>query len=636
MMLSALGVAGACLSLAAAADAHRGDVARGRTCEGGQLVRTQVAPRHCTHGEDPAPPGLDADRRRSLAELRRDVPSRRIGCQGDGVSGPRVEAIYAVASDRTDRYASVAPLIAGWAGEVEDRFDESAAQTSDARTVRFRRSGCDLVVRHEILSPAGDDSIGSMADELWARGYDRSDRRYLVWVDAEVYCGMGYVDWLYARVDAGCWGVDGSSAEVHELVHTLGGVDPASPHGTNGWHCTDEWDVMCYSDEPDYPEMSFPCGAEQSSLLDCGDDDYFNTAPAAWTWLGQRPWRNVAESAFLGAADGEPVTYLPDVPAGYAGPRYRLITDNVDDDLCAEAAGVRLFCTRYLGGREQDITGALLALADDQAGVELTLRASNRGGPYAFGVRLLRDDEQILDERDGEVGGASSSLPESAPDPSTGWRTFFERAVTISFNAPPIAVVGATPGAPVAGQAVTFESFSYDDDGTIQSYDWDLADGSNSTVAGSSATTTFGTAGTRTVRLTVTDDRGATDTVSTEVVVAPAPDSGTEGANPTGTTSSTTSGGGGGSTAVTTRPPTGPSPVVVTDPVPPREGPVAPTGSACRRAQARVASLRRAKRALVRRRARAGTPRIRRSLGRRIGIKRRALASAKRAAAAAC
>ncbi|MGY1594183.1 PKD domain-containing protein, partial [Geodermatophilus sp. SYSU D00708] len=65
-------------------------------------------------------------------------------------------------------------------------------------------------------------------------------------------------------------------------------------------------------------------------------------------------------------------------------------------------------------------------------------------------------------------------------------------------------------------------SGSADADGSVASYAWDFGDGATGT--GRTASHTYGQAGTYPVRLTVTDDRGATATTTRSVtVVAPAP-----------------------------------------------------------------------------------------------------------------
>ena len=65
-------------------------------------------------------------------------------------------------------------------------------------------------------------------------------------------------------------------------------------------------------------------------------------------------------------------------------------------------------------------------------------------------------------------------------------------------------------------------SGSSDSDGTIVSYAWDFGDGGSAT--GATASRTYAAAGTYAVKLTVTDDKGATNSITKQVTVtAPAP-----------------------------------------------------------------------------------------------------------------
>ena len=283
------------------------------------------------HGPDPAPPGIDVRRVPSTDELVARETSTggtsgtgggQVPCYGDGVSGSRVQAIYAVASDRTDRYGSVAPLIRGWAAQVDAIFNESAAQTGGVRHVRWvTDASCALDVQRVVVASNADDSFSAMVSALKSAGHGRTDRKYLIWADASVYCGVADMKTddratasnannagaMYARVDAACWG-QANSTEAHELMHTLGGVQASAPHATSAGHCTDESDRMCYADGSN-STLTYPCAATQERLFDCNHDDYFSTSPAAGSYLASH-W-NAAMNIYLEQAEPGAVAPAP-------------------------------------------------------------------------------------------------------------------------------------------------------------------------------------------------------------------------------------------------------------------------------------------------------------------------------------
>jgi hypothetical protein len=311
----------------------------------------------CSHGPDPAPAGDDVREPRSLDELSDSLTNARPGekppapplpCHRElnGDAGNRVHAIYAYPSDLPggSRFAQVVPLIRRMAAEIDQIFVESARKTRGRRHVRFLTSGCQLVIDEVSVSPRRARRFSRTVGALRAQGYNRPDRKYVVWMDVNpsVYCGIGHlrndrkptqdnlsnghpsIAGMFARIDPKCWG---GTVEAHELMHTLGGVQTNAPHAsvgvngvaTFGGHCTDEYDRMCYDDDMvddgrnrstvvgsgsfcnpsctyDRP-MTYGCEPSQDVLFDCGDDDYFHTSPPSGAYL-ETNW-NTANSSFL-------------------------------------------------------------------------------------------------------------------------------------------------------------------------------------------------------------------------------------------------------------------------------------------------------------------------------------------------
>lgn len=280
----------------------------------------------CTHGPDPAPEGIDATK--SVEPLAtgdtEQVAAATSGvvCEGDGASGKRVQLIYARSSDKASRYAQFAASFQQYATSMNNIFVESGNQTGSPRSIRFvTNPDCSVNVPEVVLTPTGDDSIGNTRSELANQGYNRSDRKYIVLTDATVYCGIGYVTRdtrptadnasnngpTYGRVDSGCWG---GSVEVHELVHTIGGVQLDTPNSNTGWHCVDEYDRLCYNDGSGLP-MKYVCASSEETRLDCNKDDYFNTSSniPSTSYLATH-W-NLANSAFLIIGTPMPTTPPP-------------------------------------------------------------------------------------------------------------------------------------------------------------------------------------------------------------------------------------------------------------------------------------------------------------------------------------
>ncbi|MCA1691912.1 MAG: DUF4214 domain-containing protein, partial [Actinobacteria bacterium] len=278
----------------------------------------------------PDPVSADTDVRQpaavpSVPAEQAALVAEALPCQGDGVTGPRVQLVYARPANAADRYPSLAASFQLWAAQVDDIVNQSAAETGGTRRIRFvHDAACQPTVVRVQLSTTGDDNFLNTINEMRAQGYNRSDRKYLVWMDANVYCGIAEayddarptadnpnngragVQGMVARVDNGCWGSP-NSVEAHELVHNLGAVQSGSPNATVNGHCTDDYDRMCYADGPGVTARVVCSSTSQENRLDCNKNDYFSTAPAPGGWLATH-W-NTANSVFLsGAATPPPST----------------------------------------------------------------------------------------------------------------------------------------------------------------------------------------------------------------------------------------------------------------------------------------------------------------------------------------
>ncbi|GAA1658494.1 hypothetical protein GCM10009679_74660 [Saccharothrix algeriensis] len=269
----------------------------------------------CTHGPDPAPAGLDI--KRSVAPLPQRAASAAAAsalavCEGDGTSGRRVEVLYVHGT--TNRYSQYVETFRQLAEQVDVIFNESAKATGGERHVRYVtenvNGACRPVVRDVQIadSALNANDWAPLLNAVKAAGYTRTDRKYLQFVDARVYCGIGgfagdtrksdanrsNTGPEYARADSGCWT---AGVAAHELGHTLGAVNNNAPNASGAAHCVDEYDVMCYKDS-DGVVLRYSCPSQAlDNRLDCNHDDYYHTSPPAGSYLAT--YYNVADNLFL-------------------------------------------------------------------------------------------------------------------------------------------------------------------------------------------------------------------------------------------------------------------------------------------------------------------------------------------------
>ncbi|MQS11143.1 hypothetical protein F7Q99_02285 [Streptomyces kaniharaensis] len=258
----------------------------------------------------PPPPGSTSAAGSGVAA----ASDQTVVCDGDGNTGNRVQVVYAHGPGR-DRYAEYVASFRKWAAEADAIYFASAQETGGVRHIRYvTAADCTPTVLDVELPDAALAEFGAMNSALAKKGFDRRDRKYMVFTDAKVYCGIGTFAGdersgqdnqsnfgpSYGRTDSGCWS---GSTPAHELGHNLGAVNNSAPNSSKGAHCTDEWDLMCYSDTPYYPQMRYVCPDQgHDKRLDCNHDDYYNTNPAPGSYLATH-W-NIANNQFLLKGNG--------------------------------------------------------------------------------------------------------------------------------------------------------------------------------------------------------------------------------------------------------------------------------------------------------------------------------------------
>jgi hypothetical protein len=244
-------------------------------------------------------------------------------------TGPFVDVLYLYWG--TSRFADAKEQIRRSVASVDKLFDisaRSASGTDYIRHVRWRMdSSCKLKIT-PVLVPGSVSSgdIFGIKDNLVSRGIIKASAKYLGYID-DPGCGGGIAELTndtrasqanYSNLGGtlgltfGClegyhpYAGFGATIAAHELMHTLGAVNPNTPHTTGG-HCWDDEadahkgaDTMCYDDG--YPgTFTQYCSTTYPETFDCRKDDYYNPAPASGSFL-TKYW-NAARNQFLATAE---------------------------------------------------------------------------------------------------------------------------------------------------------------------------------------------------------------------------------------------------------------------------------------------------------------------------------------------
>ncbi|MEJ3747950.1 RICIN domain-containing protein [Actinomycetes bacterium KLBMP 9797] len=322
---------------------------KGTPCAGGYQVGDDRDT--CSHGPDAAPPGLDvkaavkpvapaapvpvlpsrdgavpseADVLRDTgaalapggavalapdAAAAADVGPNGVVCDGDGQSGKRVQVLYVYGAGTASRFSQYLASFRTWSAGVDTIYDASAQETGGSRHVRYvTTADCQVDVREVEVPAAAMNDFNATITALRGLGYNRTDRKYMIFGESRVYCGIGSFAGddragtanrsnggpSYGRSDAGCWN---AGVAAHELGHNLGAVNNSAPNSSKAGHCVDEYDLMCYKDGEGVELRTECADRAHDQRLDCNHDDYYHSSPSPGSYLATH-W-NMADNDYL-------------------------------------------------------------------------------------------------------------------------------------------------------------------------------------------------------------------------------------------------------------------------------------------------------------------------------------------------
>jgi hypothetical protein len=280
----------------------------------------------CTHGGDDALATTETGTRHAPASRAQTPPAP---CAGNGRTGRRIHVLLGYPSDTPMPDATTArPLIKQVIAMADKNLDAQSSERGQHYRFWCKRDRS-VTISKVALAPIGVDvtyAFDDVMSSLAAAGFDRAQFVYSVFV-ANIDCCYAYggqgslaVDdrpnptsnannGAFARYSMIRFNAAFSASGLarvwqHETGHNLGAVQNSAPHASGGFHCYEEFDVMCYDDGGSYfagggglvdncPSQS----ADGQYAFDCNGDDYYNVDPANGNYLTDH-W-NLADSRWL-------------------------------------------------------------------------------------------------------------------------------------------------------------------------------------------------------------------------------------------------------------------------------------------------------------------------------------------------
>ncbi|MHB8605361.1 MAG: Ig-like domain-containing protein [Thermoplasmatota archaeon] len=312
-----------------------------------------------THGPDPSAGLVGAD------GVGVDSTPRAPVCVSDPTTQYHMRVIYAVPSDKTDRYASVVANIRDLVNVSNGRLHDEATPFGRDLDYKVRCTGALVDVADVVLPTAsGADSFNTITSDLRAKGYTSIIAKYWVWYDDDVGPGIAGQGNLYTddslalgnlnnaasgttatfAVEYGGIAGFGSRTWMHENGHNLGAVQNSAPNTSGAGHCNDGLDVMCYADGG--PDSAYnPNVCTDFEHFDCNHDDYFNPAPAAGSYLATH-W-NIGSTLVrfiqnLGADLTPPTASITTPTTGSTQPATFSVSFTAADDIGVDSASLGL------------------------------------------------------------------------------------------------------------------------------------------------------------------------------------------------------------------------------------------------------------------------------------------------------